>query len=225
MRPSQRRSLVGQPGLCRYTWRGSRLLVASSWNRQSKAMDKQEAKQRIEKLKREVNRYRHAYHVENRSLISDEALDSLKNELFDLEAAYPDFVTPDSPTQRVGGEPTKSFRKVRHEQRMLSFNDAFSREDMVAWVERMRNFLGRGVKPAFYVELKIDGFGIELVYEDGVLVQASTRGDGTIGEDVTENVKTIEAIPLNIADVAKVPIPKRLVVRGEVFITKEEFTR
>lgn len=180
---------------------------------------KQEVKKRIEKLREEINKYRYAYHVLNKSLISDAALDSLKKELFDLEQKYPEFVTPDSPTQRISGEPLKQFKKVRHETQMLSFNDAFSEQDMRDWFRRLENYVGRKVSQEFYCELKLDGLAIELVYENGLLVQGSTRGDGLVGEDVTQNLKTIEAIPLNLK------IPSRLVVRGEVFLTKKEFER
>lgn len=188
-------------------------------------MDKSEAKKRIEKLKEEINRYRHAYHVEDKSLISDEALDSLKKELFDLEQQYPELTTPDSPTQRVGGEPAKEFDRVPHEKPMLSFNDAFSREDMEAWVERLENHLGGKLKSDFYVEPKIDGFAIELIYKNGILSRAATRGDGKVGEDVTANVKTVEAIPLNLNKHSKVDVPSTLIVRGEIFMTKKEFER
>ncbi|OGY58744.1 MAG: hypothetical protein A3H06_00570 [Candidatus Colwellbacteria bacterium RIFCSPLOWO2_12_FULL_44_13] len=184
-------------------------------------MNKQEAKERIEKLRKEINRYRHAYHVLDKSLVSDEVLDSLKKELFDLENEYPEFITPDSPTQRVAGGPLKVFKKVRHEEQMLSFNDAFSEEDMADWMERSENYLGKKVNPKFYAELKIDGLAIELVYEDGILIQGSTRGDGAVGEDVTQNLKTVDAIPLKLEG----KYPKRLVVRGEVFLTKKEFER
>lgn len=188
-------------------------------------MDKKEAKARIDKLKEEINKYRHAYHVEDKSLISDEALDSLKKELFDLETAYPEFITSDSPTQRIGGKPLKAFKKVIHETPMLSFNDAFSEEDMRAWFTRVENYLGKKVRPVFYCELKIDGLAIELVYENGILTRASTRGDGKTGEDITQNVKTIEAIPLKTSGTSKHPLPKKFVVRGEVFLTKKEFNR
>src|SRR3989337_672533 len=145
-------------------------------------MDKAAAKERVEKLKREIEKYRYAYHVLDKSLISDEAHDSLKKELADLE-------------------------------------DAFKEEGVRAWFERIENYLGKGVKPEFYVELKIDGFAIELVYDNGVLKVGSTRGDGETGENVTENLKTIEAIPLRIES------KQRLIVRGEVFMTKSEFER
>ena len=188
-------------------------------------MTRNEAKERINKLKAEVEKYRRAYHVEDKSLISDAALDSLKKELFDIENRFPDLITSDSPTQRVGGEPLKEFKKVHHETPMLSFNDAFSEKDMEDWFERLENYLGRKTTTDFYCELKIDGLAIELVYENGAFTQASTRGDGKIGEDITQNVRTIEAIPLSISGTAKYPIPERLVVRGEVFITKKEFKR
>jgi DNA ligase (NAD+) len=191
-------------------------------------MTKTEAKTRVEKLKQEINRYRYAYHVEGKSLISDSALDSLKKELFDLEAEFPELVTPDSPTQRVEGKPLAQFNKVKHEQPMRSLNDAFTREDMLAWRERLENFLKTpietGRKDTYYCELKIDGLGIELVYENGVFVLGSTRGDGEVGEDVTQNLKTIEAIPLRLNDPERYGVAaKRLVVRGEIFMTHKEF--
>jgi len=183
-------------------------------------MDKNSARQRIEKLKKEIEKYRHAYHVLDESLVSDAVLDSLKKELFDLEQKWPEFVTPDSPTQRVGGAPLESFQKVNHEKPMLSFNDAFSEEDMADWLARLENYLKRPLQDQeFYCELKIDGLAIELVYENGLLAEGSTRGDGRIGENITRNLKTVETIPLKIKNTG------RLIVRGEVFITKEEFAR
>ncbi|MBI3088835.1 MAG: NAD-dependent DNA ligase LigA [Candidatus Colwellbacteria bacterium] len=188
--------------------------------------EKQRARERIEKLKKEIERYRHSRLVLNKELVSPEIEDSLKKELFDLESEHPEFITPDSPTQRVGGKPLKQFKKVRHETPMLSFNDAFSEEDIRAWFLRIQNYLGRKIKPEFYLELKIDGLAIELTYENGILVEGSTRGDGVTGEDVTQNLKTIEAIPLRLEiRNSKFEIPRRLVVRGEVFLTKKEFER
>ena len=144
-------------------------------------MSKDQAKARIEKLKQEINKYRYEYHVLDRSEISDSALDSLKKELFDLESDFPEFVTPDSPTQRVAGKPLKEFKKVKHGERMTSFNDAFSEGDMLKWFERIENYLGRTLAtggardvgtstnskstPLFYCELKIDGLAISLRYE------------------------------------------------------------
>jgi DNA ligase (NAD+) len=222
-------------------------------------MTKENAKKRIEKLRVEINRDRYAYHVLGKSLIPDEALDSLKKELFDLEQEFPDLITPDSPTQRVAGKPLKEFKKVRHDEPMLSFNDAFSEEDMKAWLGRLRNHLQAqtnadstltnaeklprksALSPrssAFYCELKIDGLAIELIYENGAFVQGATRGDGTVGEDITQNLRTIEAIPLKLLEPEEVAAnlkklglqptayrlqPTRLVVRGEAFLTKKEF--
>ncbi|MBI2035129.1 MAG: NAD-dependent DNA ligase LigA [Candidatus Liptonbacteria bacterium] len=194
-------------------------------------MTKQQTRERIKKLRKEINHHRYLYHVLDRQEISDAALDSLKKELFDLEVEFPDLVTPDSPTQRMGGAPLKEFKKVRHEFPMLSFNDAFSEGDMKAWLERLENYLGRKIDQEFYCELKIDGLAIELVYENGLLVQGATRGDGQIGEDITVNLKTIEAIPLKIdLEKSKIlnlksKITSRLVVRGEVYLTKKEFAR
>ncbi|MEX2033514.1 MAG: NAD-dependent DNA ligase LigA [Candidatus Colwellbacteria bacterium] len=192
-------------------------------------MDENERiKERIEKLKKEIERYRHSRLVLDKELVSPEIEDSLKKELFDLENRNPAFIAPDSPTQRVGGKPLTQFKKVRHEAPMLSFNDAFSEEDVDAWFTRMENYLGRRVKPEFYLELKIDGLAVELIYEEGVLIEGSTRGDGAIGEDVTQNLRTIEAIPLRLVASGRgqgTRVPKRLVVRGEVFLTQKEFKR
>jgi len=191
-------------------------------------MTKEEAKARVLKLKEAINRYRYSYHVLDKPLISDEALDSLKKELFDLEVEFSDLVTADSPTQRVAGKPLKDFKKVRHIEPMRSLNDAFSEKDVTDWLTRVENFLGRKIKTdekTFYCELKIDGLAIELEYEQGLLKAGATRGDGVIGEDVTQNLKTIEAIPLRLHKSFKYDLPKNLIVRGEVFLTKKEFER
>ncbi|MEK7464321.1 MAG: NAD-dependent DNA ligase LigA [Patescibacteria group bacterium] len=189
-------------------------------------MDKIKAKERVSHLKKVIDKYRYAYHVLDQELVSDEVLDSLKKELFDLEQQFPQLVTPDSPTQRVGGKPLKQFKKVRHEEPMLSFNDAFSESDMEDWLTRVENYLGEKVKQEFYCELKIDGLAIELVYENGFFIHGATRGDGLVGEDITQNLKTVEAIPLKLkVENPKLKVPTRLVVRGEVFLTKKEFER
>ena len=189
-------------------------------------MNKQEIKTRIEKLREVINHHRYLYHVLDKQDISDNALDSLKKELFDLETEYPEFITADSPTQRIGGKVLKEFKKFKHPQRMTSFNDAFSKEDMQDWEKRFLKLLSeneRG-KINYYCELKIDGLAIELIYENRVLKTGSTRGDGMVGEDVTENLKTIEAIPLSL-QTTNYKLPTQTVARGEVFITKKEFER
>ncbi len=210
-------------------------------------MDKAEAKKRLESLREVINHYRYLYHVMDKQEISDEALDSLKKELFDLEQKYPDLVTPDSPTQRVEGRSLDKFRKVEHISRMYSLNDAFSEEDIQDWIKRLANISVKNINE-FYCDLKMDGLAVELTYEDGIFVLGSTRGDGVTGEDVTTNLKTIEAIPLKLEKFetralnllnarpstnyisalvrnSKFEIPAKLVVRGEVFLTKKEFER
>ena len=160
-------------------------------------MEKQQVKKRIEKLRQEIEKYRHAYHVLDKSLISDAALDSLKNELQKLENDYPEFITPDSPTQRVAGEPLEQFKKTKHAALMTSLYDAFSPNDMTDWEKRMARILP-GEKFNYYAELKMDGLAVALTYERGKFVLGATRGDGVTGEEVTQNLKTIEAIPLSL---------------------------
>ena len=184
-------------------------------------MDKKQAKERIEHLKKTINHHRYLYHVLDKEEISAEALDSLKKELFDLEQQHPDLITQDSPTQRIGGEPLKEFEKVTHKDRMNSLNDAFSEQDVRDWFKRLENYLGHSVKPEFYCDLKMDGLAVELLYENGIFIQGSTRGDGAVGEDITQNLKTVEAIPLKLENTP----PYNLYVRGEVFLTKKEFER
>lgn len=208
-------------------------------------MKKIEAKQRIAKLKEFINYHRRLYHVLDKPEISDSAFDALKKELFDLEQEYPDLITSDSPTQRVGGEPLKAFEKFEHKQPMLSFFDAFNREDMDNWEVRNKKILtAEEIKKInYYCEPKLDGLAIELVYKNGVLAIGATRGDGKIGENVTQNIKTIQSIPLrlrNTEEVLKelnqlglkkiVKIIKQkgveeLIVRGEAIITKENFVK
>ncbi|MDO8500166.1 MAG: NAD-dependent DNA ligase LigA [bacterium] len=189
-------------------------------------MNNESAKERVKHLKKVINKYRYERLVLNKEGISPEAEDALKKELFDIETQFPDLITSDSPTQRVGGKPLGEFQKVRHEKRMLSFNDAFSEDDMRAWLLRLSNHLGKRVGGPFYAELKLDGLAIELAYKNGVFERGATRGDGEIGENITQNLKTIEAIPLVIEPIDKgVKIPGYFVVRGEVFMTKKEFHR
>ena len=215
--------------------------------------DKKEIRARIEKLRKVINYHRYLYHVLDKPEISDEALDSLKKELFDLEQKYPEFVTLDSPTQRIGGQPLKEFKKFKHPEPMLSFNDAFNEKDREEWEQRMANILDRPKREglarhsfsggSYYCELKIDGLAIELIYRKGFLEIGATRGDGAIGEEVTQNLKTVEAIPLQLLDeeevsqnlkqaglgsfIAKVKeaLSESLVIRGEVFITRKDFER
>lgn len=184
-------------------------------------MDKNEAKMRIEKLKKEVEHNRYLYHVLDKTEISDAALDSLKHELYKLEQQFPDFLTTDSPTQRVGGEPLSKFKKVKHEKPMLSMEDVFSFEELVDWHERNKKILPR-LGEDFFAEIKMDGLAVSLVYENGLLVAGSTRGDGKTGEDVFHNLKTIEAIPLKLRPSYATG---RIEIRGEVYMRKDVFER
>ncbi|MBD3281684.1 NAD-dependent DNA ligase LigA [Candidatus Uhrbacteria bacterium] len=211
-------------------------------------MTKTEAKERIAKLRQEIDRYRYQYHVKNNLEISEEALDALKHELYNLEAEYPDLITPDSPTQRVAGEPAKGFKKVQHQTRMLSLEDVFSEEEAEEWLARIKKLDSRADEDGLYAEVKMDGLACSLVYENSDLVLGATRGDGTTGEDVTMNVRTIEAIPLKLRQPSdreiKTFITKhhqnidqnkiekflenhegRFEVRGEVFMTRSNLKK
>ena len=186
-------------------------------------MTKTEAIARLNSLRAAIEHYRHSYHVENISLISDEALDSLKKELVDIEAEFPDLITPDSPSQRVAGGVLPGFKKVRHSVTQWSFNDAFSEDDMRDFDARVKRMLkteyGKDISPTYTAELKIDGLKIVFTYEKGILKNAATRGDGVIGEDVTENVKTIEAVPLKLSK------PVDVVAEGEAYMPKTQFEK
>lgn len=165
-------------------------------------MNKIEAKERLKKLRLEIERHRYNYHVLDKETLSPAVLDSLKNELFKLENAWPDLITPDSPTQRVAGKALAKFSKVRHSRPMISLFDAFSEEDMLAWEERNRNYLknnpARHRPFVYYCELKLDGLALSLKYQKGILFSGATRGDGQVGEEVTNNIRTIASIPLRL---------------------------
>ena len=182
-----------------------------------------EAKGRIEKLREIINDYRYHYHVLDESTMSESAADSLKHELSQLEEAYPDLITPDSPTQRVAGRPLDKFEKVRHEKRMISLADVFSEDEVHEWYERNQKLVP-GAKFEFFTDIKMDGLACSLHYENGVLAKAVTRGDGLVGEDVTMNVRTIENIPLRLrGDGEPSSIPTHVEVRGEIVIFKKDF--
>ena len=182
-------------------------------------MTKIEAEKRIIKLRELINDYRYHYHVLDESTMSEAAADSLKHELSMLEAEYPDLITPDSPTQRVAGKPLDKFTKVKHEKRMISLADVFSEEEIKDWIARNEKLIPGGKIEEFFTDIKMDGLACSLKYRDGVFYQAVTRGDGLVGEDVTQNVKTIENIPLKIKELEDVE------VRGEIVIFKKDFDR
>jgi DNA ligase (NAD+) len=210
--------------------------------------DKNEAKIRIEKLRREIDRFRYEYHVLDRPDITDEVYDSLMRELRQLEEKYPNLKSGDSPSQRIGGKPLEKFEKIRHKHRQWSLNDAFSFEELKKWEEKLLRILlkrnsniqypisNKIINPKFKkipdtkyqiqntkleycAEIKIDGLKIILSYKKGLLVQAATRGDGVIGENVTEQVKTIQSVPLKLTE------PADIVVVGEAWMKKSDLEK
>ena len=174
-----------------------------------------EVLERVAKLRDLINDYRYHYHVLDESIMSEAAADSLKHELAQLEERYPELITPDSPTQRVAGRALDKFQKVTRAERMISLADVFSEDEVREWLERIAK-LG-AINPELFVDIKMDGLAMALIYEDGLLKQAVTRGDGKVGEDVTMNVRTIENVPLSI------PQKEHTEVRGEVVIFKKDF--
>jgi DNA ligase (NAD+) len=183
-----------------------------------------EAKKRLEKLRREIEKYRYQYHVLDALEISEAALDSLKRELVTLETQFPDLITSDSPSQRVAGKALKQFSKVRHSRPVLSLQDYFDPAELAEWEKRNEKLLGQKVS-GYYCELKFDGLTVILTYEDGRLVRGATRGDGTVGEDVTLNLRTIESIPLQLNLDSWKTVPKIIEIRGEAVITKQNFAK
>lgn len=173
--------------------------------------------ERVAKLRDLINDYRYHYHVLDESIMSEAAADSLKHELALIEEQYPELVTPDSPTQRVAGRALDKFKKITHAERMISLADVFSKEEVAEWLDRIAK-LG-AIDPELFVDIKMDGLACALIYEDGLLVQAVTRGDGKVGEDVTMNVRTIENVPLSISQ------KEHTEVRGEIVIFKADFER
>lgn len=171
--------------------------------------------QRIEELKEQLNRWSHEYYVEDKPTATDAEYDKAYHELVALEVEHPEFVTADSPTQRVGGEVLDQFQKVTHTNPMLSLSNAFSKEDLEEFDARLRKLTNRAIE--YVCELKIDGLSIALTYQDGQLVLGATRGDGTTGEDVTGNVRTIKSVPLSLKE------PWNIEVRGECYMPKKSF--
>lgn len=180
----------------------------------------------IKELQRTLQEHNYRYHVLDEPTISDYEYDMLLQKLRKLETAYPELITPDSPTQRTGSVPQEKFKKVTHPSPILSLANAFNKEDIRAWYERIIRLDTAVRNTSFVLEPKIDGLTVVIRYENGILVQAATRGDGIQGEDVTENVRTIKSVPLRIPVILsdRVP-PERLVVRGEIYISKDDFSK
>lgn len=176
-----------------------------------------EVRQRVFDLKRQLNQYAHEYYVQDKPTVEDFVYDRLYTELVELEKQYPELIAADSPTQRVGGIIASGFEKVQHEIPLYSLNDAFSKEDLFAFDQRVTNALGRAV--AYTCELKIDGLSISLRYEEGQFVRGATRGNGEEGENITENLKTVRSIPMTLTQ------PYSMEVRGECYMPKESFLK
>ncbi len=176
----------------------------------------------IEKLRSEIREHNYKYYVLNSPSISDAKYDRLFCELQDLEAKYPELITPDSPTQRVGAEPLKQFQQVKHEVPMLSLQNAFKENELQAFGKRIKDKLKIKKSIEYVCEPKFDGVSVSLLYENGILVRGATRGDGNVGEDVTQNVRTIASIPLRLRSQ---DYPHILEVRGEIYIPKRDFEK
>ncbi|OGI63764.1 hypothetical protein A2914_01150 [Candidatus Nomurabacteria bacterium RIFCSPLOWO2_01_FULL_41_21] len=189
--------------------------------------EENKAKERILKLRAEIARLRERYHVADDPGVSDDVYDSLTRELRALVAKYPEFNDPNAPENRVGGRPLEKFEKVTHKVRMLSLNDVFNEEELSDWEKRIKKLLGSlAPKLEYFCEVKFDGLAVSLIYENGNFVKGATRGDGSIGEDITENLKMVNTIPLSLRSNLKnstrfdLVIPKHLEVRGEVVMAK-----
>ncbi|WP_078408374.1 NAD-dependent DNA ligase LigA [Priestia abyssalis] len=180
-------------------------------------MSVETAKIRVQELHEQLNRYNYEYYVLDNPSIPDAEYDQLLKELIDLETQFPELRKPDSPSQRVGGQALEGFQKVEHKTAMLSLGNAFNEQDLRDFDRRVRQAVGEGI--AYVCELKIDGLAVSLRYENGYFVQGATRGDGQIGEDITENLKTIRSIPLRLAE------PLSIEVRGEAYMPKKSFEK
>ncbi|MBN1197950.1 MAG: NAD-dependent DNA ligase LigA, partial [Bacteroidales bacterium] len=183
-------------------------------------MEKEEAKRQIQALTRELHNHIHAYYVLSKPEISDQEFDFLVKKLETLEQQFPELISPNSPTQRVGGEITKEFQQVIHRYPMLSLNNTYSNEEVVEWETRIHKLISEEVE--YICELKFDGVAIGLSFQNGILIQAVTRGDGTVGDDVTANIKTIHTIPLQLSGSG---FPESFEIRGEVFLPHASFRR
>lgn len=187
-------------------------------------MNSNDASKRLGELKLLMQRYAHEYYVQDAPTVSDAIYDGLMKELKELEAAYPELVTADSPSQRVGGSPASGFEKYTHSQRMMSLLDCFSNEEAKAWFERIQKLNEGVLKTTFWVDSKKDGLACALHYEDGLLVRAITRGDGSVGEVVTSNIRTIQSVPLRLRGNGLLT-RGRTEVRGEIIMPKKSFEK
>ncbi len=188
-------------------------------------MDELRASERLAELRREINYHDHRYYVLDDPVITDEEYDRLYRELIELEEQYPQLVSPDSPSLRVGGEPLSFFEEVAHPFPMYSLDNAFDEEEFRAFDQKVRRFLQLEDEVVYIAEPKLDGLAVELIYEKGVLSLGLTRGNGIVGENITRQLKTVQTIPLQVQEVKNVIIPDQLVVRGEVYLPKDGFEK
>ena len=172
--------------------------------------------ERLNELKEKLNQYNYEYYVLDNPTVTDQEYDALMDELIKIEQAHPEWLTSDSPTQRVGGQVLEGFTKIRHQVGMMSLGDIFNQEEVEAFNDRVTSTI---YNVDYVCEPKLDGLSVSLVYQDGILQYGATRGDGTVGEDITHNVKTIRSIPLHINH------PGRLEVRGEIIMPKKSFEK
>jgi DNA ligase (NAD+) len=187
--------------------------------------NKDEASKRVEKLRREIEHHNRLYYQDDAPEVSDAQYDLLFQELKGLEESHPDLISDTSPTQRVGAEPVEKFAPVEHATPMLSLDNAFKEEDVTEFDQRVKRFLGSDDPVTYLCEPKIDGVAVELLYQNGVLTKASTRGNGQVGEDITDNIKTILTVPLNLRKRDEAPYAELLDVRGEVYMELEAFEK
>jgi DNA ligase (NAD+) len=188
-------------------------------------MSDPDVRKQIEELRQQINYHNYLYHTLDSPIISDYEFDQLMNKLKELEAAHPELITPDSPTQRTGGAPLDKFRKVQHPVPVLSLANGFGRQDILDWYERILKIDPAVANADYVLEPKLDGLTVVLHYENGLFVLGATRGDGFVGEDITENLKTIPSIPLRVPIRGDIKPPEQLVVRGEAIIFKKDFER
>ncbi|MBN3039265.1 MAG: NAD-dependent DNA ligase LigA [Candidatus Omnitrophica bacterium] len=182
-------------------------------------------KKEVEELREKIRHHDYCYYVLDQPEISDSEYDKLMRRLKSLESVHPELLTPDSPTQRVSGQPIKEFKSVRHRLPMLSLDNAYSYAELHDWVERVRKGLGQGEKIEYITELKFDGTSASFTYRDGRFILGATRGDGQIGDDITANLRTLPTVALRLISSAKYPVPKFLEVRGEVYMEHNDFQR
>ena len=189
--------------------------------------EREQALETIESLRRDLEHHNFCYYVLDQPEVSDAEFDKLYRQLKELEEKYPEFVTTDSPTQKVGGAPSTEFGSVRHRVPLMSLSNAMSSQELDCWEERIVRVLGlensRQGELAYVCELKIDGLSVALTYKNGKLVEGATRGNGEVGEDVTNNLKTIADIPRELKRSDQLSVPALLEVRGEVYLNEKDF--